>query len=64
MIRYFPEKKGINLLFHKNDIDLTAFQHACNKYGRDEVMKVVEDILIRQSSSSSSSSSSSDSNAP
>ncbi|MGK3734141.1 MAG: hypothetical protein ACI90V_000978 [Bacillariaceae sp.] len=63
MIRYFPEKKGINLLFHKNDIDLTAFQHACNKYGRDEVMKVVEDILIRQSSSSSSSSSS-DSNAP
>jgi hypothetical protein len=51
-IRYFPKKKGINLLFRKNNHDGTPFQRACNRYGRDEVMKVVDDTLIRYSSSS------------
>jgi hypothetical protein len=50
-IRYFPNKKGINLLFRKNRCSSTPFQLACKSYGRDEVMRVVEEILIRSSSS-------------
>jgi hypothetical protein len=51
-IRYLPEKKGINLLFLKSNIDKTPFQCACAIFGRDEVMKVVEDTLILSYSSS------------
>jgi hypothetical protein len=52
-IRYFPEKKGINILFLKNSIGKTPFQGACYNFGREKVMKVVEENLIRSSSSSS-----------
>jgi len=45
-IRYYPHKTGIILLFTKSNVDYTTvFQRACRKYGRDEVMKVVEDTL-------------------
>ena len=48
-IRYFPEKKGINLLFRKSrhhfDECKTPFQHACKKYGRGKVMGIIEDTL-------------------
>ena len=50
-IRYFPKKKGINLLFHKS----TGygwhypFERACMGLGYEQVMKVVEDTLIRYS---------------
>ena len=46
-IKYFPATKGINLLFRKNNIGETPFQLACGKYGNEQVMKVVEDTLIR-----------------
>ncbi|MGK3747418.1 MAG: hypothetical protein ACI90V_014282 [Bacillariaceae sp.] len=45
-IKYFPNKKGINLLFHKNNNGKTPFQLASKKIGHDEVMEVIEDTLI------------------
>jgi hypothetical protein len=48
-IRYFPKKKGINILFRKNNNSKTPFQLACENFGYEEVMKVVEDTLIRYS---------------
>jgi hypothetical protein len=51
-IRYYPKKKGIHLLFHKNDnfsIQDTPFQIACDKLGYEKVMEVVEDTLARHS---------------
>jgi hypothetical protein len=45
-IRYYPKKKGICLLFKKDDDDDTPFQLACEKFGYKEVMKVVEDTLL------------------
>jgi hypothetical protein len=48
-IRYFPEKKGINLIFQQDIFGDTPFQRACMKHGRDKVMEVVEDTLIRYS---------------
>jgi hypothetical protein len=53
-IRYFPEKKGISLIFKKNHAGITPFQYACKKFGYEEVIKVVEETLIRCYSSSSS----------
>jgi hypothetical protein len=53
-IRYFPEKKGINLLFQKRKHDYdkeTPFQCACKKFGYKKVLEVVEDTLVRSSSS-------------
>jgi hypothetical protein len=44
-IRYFPKMKGISLLFHKDAIDETPFQDACTNYGREKVVKVIEDTL-------------------
>jgi hypothetical protein len=44
-IKYFPKKKGINILFHKNKGGHTPFQRACRKYGYNEVMKIVDDFL-------------------
>ena len=44
-IIYYPKKKGINLLFTKDedtDVGGTPFQWACEKHGRDEVMKVIK----------------------
>jgi hypothetical protein len=54
-ILYYPIKKGISLLFKKDEHDKTPFHIACNKHGRDEVMRVIEDTLIRHSSSSENS---------
>ncbi|OEU08641.1 hypothetical protein FRACYDRAFT_249537 [Fragilariopsis cylindrus CCMP1102] len=48
-IRYYPKKKGISLLFKKNDYSTTTFQRACKTFKYEAVMKVVEDILIRYS---------------
>jgi hypothetical protein len=48
-IKYFPNKKGISLLFHKRDVGPTTFQLACNRFGYDKVMKIVEGTLIRYS---------------
>jgi hypothetical protein len=54
-ICYYPKKKGINLLFRKSfHDDNTPFEGACEKFGYEQVMKVVEDTLIRYSSSSAS----------
>jgi hypothetical protein len=52
-IRYFPKKKGINLLFRKDDNDNTPFRRACEQLGYKEVMKVIEDTLTPSSSSTS-----------
>ncbi|OEU17866.1 hypothetical protein FRACYDRAFT_238294 [Fragilariopsis cylindrus CCMP1102] len=54
-ILYYPIKKGISLLFQKSKYGVTAgitpFQMAYQKWGQDEVTKVIEDTLIRYSSS-------------
>ena len=44
-IRYYPKKKGINLLFRKNNLNKTSFQRACERFGYEEVMKIVDDTL-------------------
>ena len=44
-IKYFPKKKGINLLFRKNSSNLTPFQCTYHSYGKEQVMKVVDDTL-------------------
>jgi hypothetical protein len=50
-IRYcYPNERGIRLLFFKkNDHNRTPFQCACEEFGYEEVMKVVDDTLIRYS---------------
>jgi hypothetical protein len=48
-IRYYPKKKGINLLFRKNNDGTTPFQFACRTFGYDEVMKIIDDTLARYS---------------
>jgi len=45
LIRYYPTKKGISSLFTKNNQDETAFQLACEEYGKDGVTRIVEDTL-------------------
>jgi hypothetical protein len=45
-ICYFPKKKGISLLFCKGFKYRTPFQYACEKFGYDKVLEVVEDILV------------------
>jgi hypothetical protein len=47
-IRYYPNKKGISLLFKKNTgcRHRTPIDFACSEHGRDKVMKIVEDILV------------------
>jgi len=45
--RYYPFKKGIRLLFQKDNDGDTPFQVACRRYGRDKVMEIVEEILTR-----------------
>jgi hypothetical protein len=44
-MRYFPEKKGISLLFQKDLDNETPFQDACDKFGHEEVMMVISDTL-------------------
>jgi hypothetical protein len=48
-IRYFSKNKGINILFHKHNKGETPFQMACKKFGRNEVIKIIEDTLARYS---------------
>jgi hypothetical protein len=48
-ILYYPKKKGINLLFRKDNYDATTFQRACEQFGYEEVMNVAEDALVRHS---------------
>jgi ankyrin repeat protein len=51
-IRYFPEKKGLSLIFKKHyHSTMTPFQEACDAYGYEQVMEVVEDTIIRYSTS-------------
>merc|ERR1712238_119599 len=48
LIRYYPFKKGISLLFQKHGAGDTPFQTASRKYGRVYmVMGIVDDILTR-----------------
>ena len=44
-IRYFPKKKGISLLFRKQNYGGTTFQHVCSHFGYKKVMKVIVDTL-------------------
>ena len=48
-IRYYPKKKGNNLLFKKNEHDEDDDED--ERFGYEQVMKVIEDTLIRYSSS-------------
>jgi hypothetical protein len=48
-ICYYPNKTGICLLFHKCSFGDTPFRDACEKFGYGDVMKVVEDTLMRYS---------------
>ncbi|OEU07425.1 hypothetical protein FRACYDRAFT_251230 [Fragilariopsis cylindrus CCMP1102] len=53
-IRYYPKKKGISLLFMKDNNGKTPIQIAFMKTKlRGKVMKITEDVLTRYSSSSS-----------
>ena len=49
VIRYYPNKKGITMLFittnSRSDDGRTPFENACMKHGRDAVMTIVEDTL-------------------
>merc|ERR1711907_782393 len=55
-IRYFPRRKGINLLFQKNRVYTTEddffklgdtpFTVACEHYGSEQAIKVIEDVLV------------------
>jgi hypothetical protein len=50
-IKFFPKRKGINLLFRKTIQGYgTPFQYACKKFGREKVLEVVEGTLIRYTS--------------
>jgi hypothetical protein len=44
-IHYYPKKKGISLLFRKDDHDKTPFQYACRNFGYQTVIKVIEETL-------------------
>ena len=52
-IKYFPNKKGINLLFQINHFSYmnTSFQRACKQFGHEQVMTGIEDTLTRYSDS-------------
>jgi len=46
-ICYYPFKKGIRLLFQKDYDGDTPFQNACQKFGRERVTEVAEEVLAR-----------------
>jgi hypothetical protein len=51
-IRYFPRKKGISLLFRKHIYFIeTPFECACEKFGYEQVMQVIEETLTKSFSS-------------
>ena len=45
LIRYYPTKKGISSLFSKTNQGETPFQIACEKHGKDGVMRIIDDTL-------------------
>ena len=48
-MRYFPKKKGIHFLFLRSRFGRaykTPFYVACEKYGREEVLKSIEKVLV------------------
>ncbi|OEU07581.1 hypothetical protein FRACYDRAFT_251003 [Fragilariopsis cylindrus CCMP1102] len=45
-IHYYPKKKGISLLFRKDDHDKTSFQYACRDFGYQTVVKVIEETVV------------------
>lgn len=50
VMRYFPFKVGISLLFQKGGYrGATPFELACSKFQRNQVMDMVEDVLARYS---------------
>jgi hypothetical protein len=46
-IRYFPKKKGLSLIFKRNDYGYTPFYFACFPRGEEQVKKMIEDTFIR-----------------
>lgn len=52
VIRYFPRKEGIKLLFQTNCDGATPFETACLRHGRENVMEIVESVLTEQHSDS------------
>jgi len=48
-IRFYPNKKGICILFLKDNNGRTPFSNACDSFTKVEVMKIIEDILARYS---------------
>lgn len=49
-IRYYPRKKGITLLFDRR-VGKTPFQVACENFGHEKVMEVVEGTLAHYNTS-------------
>ena len=47
VIRYYPKKSGVTLLFKKTNSGVTPFQSVCKKYGITAVLEVVEEVLTR-----------------
>jgi len=47
VIRYYPKKLGVTLLFQKTNNGVTPFQSVCKKYGCTAVLEVVEEVLTR-----------------
>jgi hypothetical protein len=47
-IKYYPKKRGISLMFRKNHrcIGRTPFDYACERFGTEEVMMVIESTLV------------------
>jgi hypothetical protein len=45
-IHYYPNKKGINLLFKKDYHNETPIHDACKKFGRARVMDIIEETLL------------------
>jgi len=45
-VLYYPVKKGICLLFTKDNSGRTPFQIVCDKYECLQVMEIVEEILV------------------
>jgi hypothetical protein len=43
---YYPTKKGISLLFKKDNFNRTPFQNACGRFGRDKGMNVIDETLL------------------
>ena len=47
LFHFYPKWKGITALFQKNGSGYTSFEMACEKFTRNAVLDVVEEILMR-----------------